>query len=214
MTIRSLSIALVLIMLSFVSVLGGCDAEATDVRETDKAFDKALDSQSGAQAVTFLSKDSIARLDRMMALARTAKKAEVQALSFTDRLDVLQARMLFKAKELKTADGRLYFTRLVGSGWQGSTSDCTRVSISVNGEKSRATITYRIPRGKETFQGIWVKENGEWKSDVAAESDVGDRDAAERAKEIGMNMDQYLMYRLEEGSGGEAIPPTIWDPPR
>src|SRR5262245_37974963 len=77
-------LGILLLLPIFFSTLAGCDADAADVRRTDILFDQALDAHNGAQAVTFLSKDSLKRLDEMLELARTLTRSKVEKLPFSD----------------------------------------------------------------------------------------------------------------------------------
>lgn len=213
MSTRFIQSVMALFILTLSVALGGCDKSAEEVRAADIAFDAALDSHNGAKAATFLSKGSIERLDQLVNLARTAKKAEVKALPFTDRYEVLRMRLLFKPKELKTMDGLTYAAKLVDMGKQGSTSKHTRENISVNPAKTRATMTLRPPNSDETRQVVWVFEDGAWKADEATEAQLQSERITARLREVGMTEDQLLMRRLERASDGE-VPESIWDPSR
>lgn len=213
MITRIIQAVVALFILTLSVALGGCDASAEEVRAADMAFDAALDSRNGAKAATFLSKGSIERLDQLVNLARTAKKAEVKALPFTDRYAVLRMRLLFKPKELKAMDGRAYAVKMVDMGKQGSTSKYTRGNISVNSTKTRATMTLTPPNSDESRQVVWIFEDGAWKADEVSEAQLANDWIADRLREVGMSEEEFLMRRLQRVSDGD-VPESIWDPSR
>jgi hypothetical protein len=213
MMFRLIPMMVVAVLLSFIAGFAGCDKQAAEVEAADVAYDNFLDADDGAGAVGFVSKDSLARLDRLIGVARKAKKSEVQALPYNDRLEVLQIRMLLKRDLLKPVDGRSYYAKLVSSGWVNSTSDLERIKVKVDSSKTSATVTYRLPGTSETTQGFWVLEDGAWKEDQVAQNERDRSDYKAHAKEAGMTEDEYLLTTLEDRAG-EKVPPTIWDVPK
>lgn len=201
-----------LLLLPLAALLAGCDARAAEVSATDDGYDVALNGGDGPTAATYLSKDSVAWLDDMVGLARTARKDKVKALPYRDRLEVLQIRLLLEPDELKKADGRSYYIRLVNEGWVVSTSEAKRIKISFNSAKDRATITYRYPGERETFHGSWVLEDGQWKDDRVTDADEINQEARAQARAGGVTEDDLLFDVLAENLEME-IPDSIWDPP-
>lgn len=208
---RSIAWLIAAFLLSMAALLTACDSRAAAVRATDESYDVALDSNDGATAVTFLSKDSLAWLDRMVELARTAKKSKVKNLPYGERHEVLQIRLLLKPGELRNIDGRSYYIRLVGAGWTGSTSEARRTKISLSSAGDAATVTYRYPGEQETFFGYWVFEDGAWKEDQVKAAFEASRSSDSDARAAGMTEDQMLVDYLEQSSGLE-VPESIWDP--
>lgn len=213
MRTRIVSVFMVLAVISLVLGLGGCDRKVAEVVAADKALDKAIDSGDGQTVVSMISQDSLARMDRLLDFARTAKKSEVKALPVADRLEVLQVRQELKSDVRKPMDARTYYARLVTNRRTESTSGAKRGKITFNAAKTEAKMLLTSPDGSDYMYGYWVYEGGGWKEDFVARvrDDAGRIQAA--ARELSMTEDEFLIFRLEESSE-EAVPPSIWDAPR
>ncbi len=204
---------LVATMLVFFTSLGGCDKKAAEVLAADEQYDNCLDADDGAGAVRYVSKNSLARLDRLISVARTAKKAEVRAMPFDDMQEVLMMRHLLGPELLKPMDGRTYYTKIVQKGWLHSTSHLERIKIKVDSSGTSATVTFRDPEDSEITYGHWVFEDGAWKEDQLADLQTSHAELKAAAKEARMTEDEMIMASLEIRIG-ETVPPTVWDPPK
>ncbi|MCC6677251.1 MAG: hypothetical protein IT436_08905 [Phycisphaerales bacterium] len=210
---RHAILGLVALLLFPFLLVAGCDSEAAEVVATDKAYDRAIDSQNGAAAVEFLSKDSVAFLDRMVETARVEWKDQLKARPFHERYEILRARLLYKPAELKQANGRSYYTRLVDEGWVWSTSEARRTKVAVANSKARATITYKYRGDRETFRGYWVFEDGKWKEDLVLDGGEIDQFAREQSARERISEDQLLVRMLEDETERD-VPDSIWEAPR
>ncbi len=209
-----LSRVLVLVLLLPMLAMGaGCDNRAKEVSAADDAYDAALDTMNGPAAAAWLSKESVARLESMLEIARKGKKAEVQALGMSDRLEVLRMRLLLKGDINKPLDGRGYYAKLVSSGWVTSTSDMKRVKVQVEPSKTRATVMYKSPYQVEGVMGYWVFEDGAWKEDQVLDRQMQDSELRTAAQEERKSENDYLLWVLGEQLEMK-IPATVWDPPR
>lgn len=215
MMIRANSFSVVGVLCMVVSLLlgAGCDSAARDVAATDDAYDKALNSNDGAAAVEYLSKDSLAWMDEMLEKARKAQKAEVMALPFNERYEVLRMRLILKPEEIKGATGKTYYAQAVNRGWVTSTSEARRTKITVTGGGKRAIVVYKYPGERENFRGSWVLEDGRWKEDLVTEASEVNNNARVEAGRQRITEHQYLMQLLEYDADGD-IPETVWNPPR
>ena len=213
MLTRLIPLVLAALMLAFFSGIGGCDKKAAEIQAADEQYDNCLDADDGAGAVRYVSKDSLARLDRLIAIARTAKKADVKALPLPDMQEVLQMRVLLGSELLKPIDGRTYYIKLVSKGWVNSTSLLERVKIKVDSVGTSATVTYRDPDDKETTYGHWIFEDGSWKEDQIADLQNPQMDLKAAAKEARMTEEELLLTGLGARTG-ETVLTTVWDPPK
>jgi hypothetical protein len=203
---------LVVVLLGAGVFSAGCDSRESAVRAADEAHDRALDTKDGPAAVAMLSKDSIAMYDRLIELARTGSKSKVQKLTIPEQLEILQMRLIFDADELKKATGSDYYATSVKIGWRKSASNFDREKVSLF--KDRAVVNYWNPVYHRGGAFHFVLEDGKWKDDKPGA--MADVDAAIKtfARENKMTDEQIIMHHLEEITGEEELPDSIWSPPR
>lgn len=206
-------IVLCAFMLAFVSGLAGCDKRAAEVIAVDEQYDRCLDSNDGEGSVKFITRDSLARYDRLLPVARTATAEQVKAMTNTDMIEVLFMRLLLGSELHKPIDGRTYFVKLVNKGWTSSTSSVQRTKVKVNSKGTTATVTYRNPEDGETFNSYWVVEDGTWKLDLLADLRNHDSDFKQIASELGMTREQVAFEYIELETG-ETPPSDLWNPPK
>lgn len=212
MTTHLIPMVLVAVMLAFFTGTGGCDRKAGEIQAIDQQLDNCLDADDGAGAVRYLSQDSVARLDRLVSVARTAKQPEVRALPISDRLDVLQIRLLLGRDLLKPIDGRAYYIKLINMGWMGSTSTHERVKTRVASDGKSATVTYRRPNAANASEGHWVFESGTWKTDEVRTAETSGVALRALAVSEGVKEDQILMLVLKLRTK-QKLTAALWDPP-
>lgn len=200
-------------MLAFVTSLAGCDKRAAEVAAADDQYDARLDANDGEGAVKFVSKDSLARLDRLLTVARTGNSASVKALPYGDKIEVLGMRLLLGRELHQPIDARTYFIRVVNKGWYSSSSSYERIKVKVNGKGTSATVTLRDPEDSETYSSYWVFEDGAWKFDEVADMKKHDAEFRKAVKEAGMTEEEVIFAILEEETG-ETLTPELWDPPK
>ena len=193
--------------------LAGCDQEAKALKETNAAFDRAIDSLDGDGAAAFLSTESVSRATTLLRHAATMTKEQVQSLPLGDRLEILIMRARLTPKQMRELDGRGYFALAVRSQWLGSTSDAGRTAVKINSRGTEGTITLYRKGNPIPLEGHFVKENGQWKCNNGVTRASTIRDIASGARENGMTENQYLLAVVRRFVNSE-VTETLWDRPR
>ncbi|MBS0197850.1 MAG: hypothetical protein JSR77_13930 [Planctomycetes bacterium] len=192
-------------------VLCGCnDPEAGEVEMCYSAIYHCCDSRDAECVLKLLAPASIAYYDRLLGIARTANREQVEALRPTERLEVLKMRQFATRPELAAFDASSYIRFIVSRGvWAGG--EKPRISnVKVRGDTATANI--RDEKGKATHHKFdFVKVDGMWKIDWNRSDDMWDEYIEKDARRERMSVNNLLFFIIEEESE-MPVKADIWEP--
>jgi hypothetical protein len=205
-------VALLAVLLG-AGLMSGCDGTAKEVHAANDQYDAAIRGRDGTRVVELTSRESIARMGKVLEHAKTASKQQLQQMTAVERYYVLMARHVLKGSVKNKIEGREFLRQLAAGGWLGSSTGWERVRVTVDRTKSNATVMYRA-KGRTGHQiAYWVREDGVWKLDMDTEMQTDDGRAALDARDAGLAVDEYLV-RMLEVIGSEKVSPSVWEPPK
>ncbi|MBX3358962.1 MAG: hypothetical protein KF745_11110 [Phycisphaeraceae bacterium] len=220
-------------LLSILAVLAiagsGCDRRAAEVKESLFALGTAIENQDGEAASNLYSQSSIEYCDRIVKLAKTAKRADIASLKPLDRMQILLLRNRVPSAELKKLDGKGMIRLTVSKGWwfgsnDGVSDEDELGKIKVSG--ATAWVDLELDAGsnyaaKYIFDHADRKrylrltnEEGLWKVDTTSTHDTTNELLAKIIKAQGNGNIEQVLAELEERMSGKQVAPTVWDPPR
>ena len=185
--------------------------EINAVRGALNDYRSAILSTRGEAAADLVSAATLTYYGRMRELALFGDSASVRRESFTDRLMVLVIRHRVPAESLLDMTSRELFVYAVEAGMIGRESvqrlEFGRVRMA--GDSAGVEIEQAgTPSG--TFFPV-VREQGDWRVDLARMSELVDAALVAVAKQQRMSEDALLLFLIGGPSGG-AVRPTIWRP--
>lgn len=204
-----------LIILTLLLVACGSKNEASPtegVSECFYSYKTAILSQDGEAAVSQLSQGTIDEYQKYIDLALTAKREDIESLSFMNRMQVLFMRHRVPVETLKSLDGRTSLIYAVDRDWIGKNGVIRTTIGHVDSSDGRATAEVLIGGEETTARFQFIKEDSGWKFDLRAiliASNIQMKDAAER---VGKTENEFI-FMLAESVSGKAVDDSIWSPP-
>lgn len=196
-----------------LACFAGCENSNKAAVEADRKYQSALESRDGDAAAAMLSKESLAWLDSVVALARTAKRDELKSAEYAERFEALFVRLNVPPAQLKQIDGAGYWKYRVLQGWVRSRSNMgDRPTGKARIKGKHAEVLYASDIPDYTPFEEFVFENGQWKCDLAAAA-AGTNDWLRNDPRGRSNMDRSLMEDLGRLTGKTATD-AVWDPPK
>lgn len=217
----------------FLSVfLQGCDKHAQDRAAINMVMEKlgtAVESRDGPMYAQMIAADNIEYDTRTLKTALTGKKADIMALSFSQRYEILLVRLIGNKKELKELDGKGYVAWAVTNGiyeympgpnadlelggltFRGDEAYCdlvikTETDVRLGRRRGSVTITDEKPT---PYTLRFALEGGQWKFDRTTFISALNIQIQAEIVQAGVNEDNVLLGMLKENTG-EQIPANIW----
>lgn len=205
-------------MLAAIFACAGCDAQAEEkqaIKQVMRDLHAAYQGNRGHDASELVTPASLEYYGGLLKVAVDGKKKDVQARPVFDRFEILFIRQKSSRKSLKGLDGRGYQTFTTDQGWWSDsdydewTDNMSSIKIDKDGTKAWAQI---IEVFKPTIYKLeFEKINGKWKLNELSARAYLSHLYEVQAKELGMPINEFLVYLIEEQLG-EDIKPNIWDP--
>ncbi len=197
--------------------LTGCEQAARQQLLADiKARQAALDSQDSQQAMRYMAPDSYAYFDKMMVLARTAPRQQVERMAPSEMYNVLAIRAELEPEEVKSFTGRQYVDVSIARGfWSGDTEAPDDRPEKIEFLDGAAIITWRIVDTDYRYREHYTKDasTGMWLLDLSRETDSHDQFFRHFATDMGISEQDAVVLGVQEGIKKE-MPESAWDPPQ
>jgi len=135
------------------------------VKDVAKAYQDALMKNDAATAFTMMSKNSQQYFKTLLVQTKKYNKAQVEALSFVDKMALLSIRNQTTDEELKKMKDNDLFIFAVQNGIIPKNADVTKNTITET--KGDNAVIYAYNNGQKSPLGLpFVKENKVWKVDL------------------------------------------------
>ncbi len=206
------------ILIIFSLVLCSCssgDSEESnnenEIRDCWSSYKSSILNGDGIIAVTYVSSSTLDYYGEMRDTALMANVSEVKNLSTTNMLMVLMLRHLVDRDELNAMTSEDLIIYAIEQGWIGEdsvvNSDIGKVTISEN----NAFAVYLMGGQETPFRYEFVKENGQWKLDIASLIPTTNAVLKETLETNDIDEEEFIFLTLESMSGIK-VSDDIWQP--
>ena len=186
--------------------------ETGSVREVFDRYKRAILSSDGAAAVQLVTRGSLDHYERLRVMAMEAGPDEIRRSSISDRMMIGMLRLRLSRGTLAGMSGRDLCRHAVEQGWIGRegtlSSDIGEVHVS--GTEAAAVAVVNGSPTPLRFQ--FLKEDGNWKFDLAALIRVVDATLPQVARQAGMSEDEFILESLELATG-QPVTEAVWERP-
>jgi hypothetical protein len=197
--------------------LTGCEQAARQQLLADiKARQAAQAARDSQQAMRYFAPESFTYFDKMMGLARTSSRQQVEAMALSQMYNVLAIRAELEPDEVKSFTGRQYVDVSIARGfWSGDTEVPDDHPEKIEFLDGAAIITWRIVDTDFRYREYYVKDAGTgiWLVDVSRETESHDQIFRDFAMDLGISERESVVIGVEEGIKKE-MPESAWDPPQ
>ncbi len=221
---------------SFMCVLSiflqGCDKHAQDRAAIGMVVERLVSASESGDGKTYadlIAADNLEYDSRTLKMALSGKKADILALPFSQRYEILLVRLLGNRKELKELDGKGYVAWAVTNGlyeyMPGPNADLETGGLTFRGDEAYCDLVIKSERrvrlGRRGSTTIteekptpytlrFALENGQWKFDRTTFTQALNIQIQTEINQAGVQEDNVLIGMLRE-STGEQIPANIWN---
>lgn len=203
---------------AIVCACSGCDAQAEEkqaIKQVVLDLEAAYAKNRGHDAAELILPSNLEYYGGMLKVALDGKRKDVEARPVYDRFEILFIRQKTTRKSMKGLDGRGYQTFATDQGWWSDaeydswTENMSRIKIDQDGTKAWAQI---MEERKPTIYKLkFEKIDGKWRLDELSAREYSGYVLEAAAKEMGMSINDFLVFAVEE-TLGEELRPDIWDP--
>ena len=158
----------------FIVGIAGCGPQigAVDdfnaIRACFSAFRDAVETQHGADAVTYVTDDSVERFDAYRQLAISAIEEDLREHPLVEQIEVLRLRYFLTPEELHSFTGADVIARLIDLGIL-PTPFIQNVQLGTPMfQTDRCFVTIFDDSGPAKEKMLFVKAGQDWKLDIAA----------------------------------------------
>lgn len=183
----------------------------------------------GETAASLYARPTLEYYDRLVKLAREAKRDEIAKLTPLERYEIIRLRHRSTLAEMKPLDGRGYIKLAVNKGWWKGNDEYVDeetqlADIKVTGssawvdlglDSSRVNGLSRILNAPDRKRYLRLyKEDEVWKVDTTSMHELANELMGRAMDRMGTGDKESIFVRWEEGQSGKEVPANIWDPPR
>ncbi|MFM9996355.1 MAG: hypothetical protein ACKVU4_11205 [Phycisphaerales bacterium] len=204
----------------------GCDAAvAEDIELTLTDMRSAADRQDGEAFVNLLAPESFDYYERVRKLALDASYARIDALTITEKLDILVMRNRCTRKQLEPLDGRGWVVYAIGEGWyDGPRFDEESVherNVTVRGTTATLEVVYKARQAHFTGEGsgqrvsdtfTFLQVEDRWLADWRGQSALFERLVNLTRDETHKSVNQIL-EGVESKVSLKPVDKSIWETP-
>ena len=211
--------------------LQGCDKHAQDRAAIHHVIEKVItarDERNGEAYSQLIAADNLDYYARTLKIALSGKKADITALPFHQRYEILLVRLLGTKKELKALDGKGYVAWAVSNGlyeyMPSPNADLNIGDLTFRQDEAYCDLVVKTERkvrlhrrGSTTiteekptpYTLRFSLEGGQWKFDENTFNKALDIQIQTEINQAGVDEDKVLIGMLKENTGMD-IPPHIW----
>ncbi|MBL8990386.1 MAG: hypothetical protein JNJ48_02265 [Phycisphaerae bacterium] len=200
----------------FLVFAGGCDKHAEDkqaIRAALEANRQAIIARDADGFIKSMSEGSLEWFDRVLRLARTGSRSDVQALRPIDRALIIALRNRVPRKDLMKFDARSFITWAMELGWWDAGAEDEETVGSIRVLATTATVKMKLD-GRRTDREVGlVKEGDAWKLDMGDGARQYDRRFREAMDRYRLDENRTIL-QLETFMSGREARDDLWDPPK
>jgi len=183
------------------------DSETAKIQALYKAYETAVDKKDTKAILSMLSTSSKQYFDKVLLLAKKAKKAEVMQLPLSDKIAVLTLRHTTTDEALLAMNAQNFMMQSMDKGLKKNiNTQNTLGTITIKGNTATAPL---VVNGKPSPVAMtFVKEGTAWKYDYTAL--LNNMNQMMQMFAAQANNEAFLMQMLQ-GINGKKPDATIWN---
>ena len=195
------------------SANSGRDAKADEkeIRDCFNRYKKAVLNDRGKEAVECVDQKTIKYYEDVLEWTKSAKRQEVEQMSFMDKMMVLMLRHRIPQETVRLKSGKELIICGVENGMIGkdSVANLELEAITVNDDFASAKITINGRAAPINYR--FAFENGQWKMNLTSILPPAGMAMKAIAQQQGMTDNDFIFFLLENVNG---MKPTdsIWEP--
>ena len=183
------------------------DSETAKIQALYKAYETAVDKKDTKAILSMLSTSSKQYFDKVLLLAKKAKKTEVMQLPLSDKVAVLTLRHTTTDQELLAMNAQSFMMQSMDKGLKKNiNTQNTLGPITIKGNTATAPL---VVNGKPSPVAMtFVKEGTAWKYDYTAL--LNNMNQMMQMFAAQANNEAFLMQMLQ-GINGKKPDASIWN---
>ena len=184
-----------------------------EIRDCFARYKEAIMNGRGKEAAEYVDQATIEWYRQSLEWAKSAKRHEVEAMPFMDKMQVLMIRSRIPKEKVLSMSGKEFFIYGVDSGMVSKDSVEKIGGVSkVSSIHENFAKTKMLHDGKEAPFGFsFTFEEGQWKLNIPSVFLIASQAIKTVVKEMEMTEDQFIFSSLEHATGKKPTD-SLWEP--